>query len=178
MSDLTPKQQRDAIRIDLLAALGMNALRDWDDAVNVAKGIRKERDALRAEVQALRARGIVLPEVGADRIVETVTAAINVGASVRQEIVDLLAVWSKPEPEWRQGDVALDRTDFVWVRFETGWRTYPRDRGVQYSDEWLTAGLGPLTRLERVPDGVDRLGAISRQRAAALRQEAGVSWPT
>lgn len=72
--------------------------------------------------------------------------------------------------EWREGDVALDCTDFVWRRFESGWRTYPRDRGVQYGDTSIMA-LGPLTRLDCVPAEVDRLGAVPSEVAQSLRAQ-------
>lgn len=133
-------------------------------------GLMAERDELRGELEVLRSRGIVLPEVAADRIVETVLGAINVGDSVRRAVIDLLRCY-QPPGEWREGDIVLDRTDFVWRRFESGWRTYPRDRGVQYGDTWLVEGLGPLVRLDRVPDEVDRrIGAVPREVAASLRQ--------
>lgn len=79
-----------------------------------------------------------------------------------------------PPSEWKPGDIVLDRTDFVWRRFDQGWMTYPRSRGVQYGDTWLVQGLGPLTRLDRIPPEVDeRLGCVMPDVARALRQQAG-----
>jgi hypothetical protein len=76
-----------------------------------------------------------------------------------------------PPSEWQPGDIVLDRTDFVWRRFEQGWMTFPRSRGVQYGDTWLVQGLGPLLRLDRIPPEVDdRLGCVPPEVARALRE--------
>lgn len=61
---------------------------------------------------------------------------------------------------WSEGDIAYDKTRFVWVRYEQGWRTYPRTTGVQYGDTLLEAQGGPLVRLSKVPTGTDTLGML------------------
>lgn len=76
---------------------------------------------------------------------------------------------------WAEGDIALDQTDFVHRRFESGWRTYPRDRGVQYSDADMEAGLGPLLRLPNIPAETDNIGHLSLLAAERVRASAAVS---
>lgn len=61
---------------------------------------------------------------------------------------------------WSEGDIAYDKTRFVWIRYEQGWRTYPRTTGVQYGDTHLEREGGPLIRLSEVPQGTDRKGML------------------
>mgnify|MGYP001578581044 CR=1 FL=1 len=73
-----------------------------------------------------------------------------------------------PKRQWQPGDIAYDRTRFVWVRYEAGWRTYPRTTGTQYGDAHLEAEAGPLTRLHAVPEGTGRLGNLPADFPALL----------
>ena len=45
---------RDALKQEMLDALGMDPLRDWDDVVNAARCIRAERDAANATITRVR----------------------------------------------------------------------------------------------------------------------------
>lgn len=79
--------------------------------------------------------------------------------------VRLLAIGGDSEPqrhetEWRPGDIAYDRTRFVWKRYELGWRNWTRTTGTQYGDTLLEEEAGPLTRLDVVPDGINRFGML------------------
>jgi hypothetical protein len=76
----------------------------------------------------------------------------------------------RPERQWQPGDVAYDRTRFVWVRYEAGWRTYPRTTGTQYGDALLQHEAGPLTRLAAVPEGTGQLGNLPADFAAPTAQ--------
>jgi hypothetical protein len=73
--------------------------------------------------------------------------------------------------QWEPGDIALDHTNFVHRRFEHGWRVVGRNCGVQYDDESMETALGPLLRLQSVPDEVDVVGAVPIEVAARLRGE-------
>lgn len=64
--------------------------------------------------------------------------------------------------KWRPGDVAYDRTGFVHVRYNQGWRTYPRTMGTQYGDDVMESHLGPLVRLAAVPPGTSEVGALPK----------------
>jgi hypothetical protein len=45
------RENRDSRKAALTDALGMDRLRDWDDIVNAARGLRKDRDAQRDQLQ-------------------------------------------------------------------------------------------------------------------------------
>lgn len=48
------RQTRDAHKTALTDALGMDRLRDWDDIINAARGLRREHDHQRAAIDAVR----------------------------------------------------------------------------------------------------------------------------
>lgn len=114
-------------RAGVAAALGFgpNAF-GWDELLG-----RITR--MRAEMAGLKARAVILPADVAVRIVETVTGAISCGLSVRQEVNDLLAIWTAqamPDTEapasprvWQDGDPepdnvrrVRDRHGDIWTR--------------------------------------------------------------
>lgn len=98
---------------------------------------------------------------------------VQLGAlAVRQERDRLRKQLGLTSDSWKPGDIVLDCTNFAWRRFETGWRTVPRDRGVQYEDEQLESLAGPLMRLASIPAEVDELGSVPADVAARLRAEA------
>lgn len=81
-------------------------------------------------------------------------------------------------PHWREGDIAIDQSNFVHRRFGHGWRTWPRESGLQYGDALMESGFGPMLRLDEVPAETDAHGHVpvlvaERVRAAqAARSEA------
>lgn len=70
---------------------------------------------------------------------------------------------------WRAGDLALDRTDFVWWRDCAGWRPIARSQGPWMSDGDLGRFVGPLMRLAGLPPEMCDVGSVPGQVAARLR---------
>lgn len=70
---------------------------------------------------------------------------------------------------WRAGDLALDRTDFVWWRDQHGWRPIARCMGPWMSDRDLGRFAGPLMRLAGLPAEMCKVGSVPAEAAARLR---------
>lgn len=156
----------EAETLGLSHALLLKGYRGFADQVDAMSCRIREQDeelALHREREALTRKALQLDD----------TWVVQLGAlAVRQERDRLRKQVGRTADRWKPGDIVLDSTDFAWQRFETGWRTVPRDRGVQYEDEQLESLAGPLVRLASIPAEVDELGSVPADVAARLRADA------
>lgn len=79
---------------------------------------------------------------------------------------------------WRPGDLALDRTNFVWWRDHQGWRPIVRYHGYWLSDRDLGRFVGPISKLTGLPPEMNTVGSVpaevvARLRAVPAEQEGG-----